>query len=96
MVQKILEYKFLADRFEPIAVRMPERAQLLSVQMHRGHITLWALVNADPQAPIRMRKLFWRMTFETWSVIQWNAVYVGTVQTDKGEAVHLFDHGEEY
>ncbi len=73
-------------------VAMPAGARLLTAQVQRGALVLWALV--DPGMRARSRQVYVAPTGEVPARLA-TATYVATVQVHSGDLVwHIFDGGE--
>ena len=70
-------------------VPMPAESTLRAVQVQRGVPCLWAEV--DPDDPLVDREFFWAVTGERFDPA--GMAFVGTVQTDGGIVLHLYDRG---
>lgn len=71
-------------------VEMPEGAELLSVQMQRDRLRLWALVD-----PIAHKVAHNIIVHGTGHPVGDVGLFIGTVQTHGGQLVwHVFDGGE--
>lgn len=88
MIKKIYKYQIDVGN---LTVDMPEYAEILSVQVQRGVICIWAL--GDPEQPLRKRTFD---IFGTGHDIQCNGgierIHIGTVQFNGGDLVlHVFE-----
>lgn len=81
-------YKYPLELEHLQGVTMPKDATILTVQVQRGVLCLWALVN--PEAPPQLREI---EIFGTGLPIQeWTRSYIGTVQMQEGMlAWHVFE-----
>ncbi len=50
-------YKYVLQIDDNQAIEMPEGATILTAQMQRGHLCLWAVVDIDPELPQKMRHI---------------------------------------
>ena len=81
-------YKYPLTIVDEQDVPMPRNARLLSVQLNRDHVCLWAVV--DPDEDIELRRIFCHGTGHD---VDPNATrHLGTVQMRQGTLVfHFFD-----
>ena len=85
-------YKYAVPVADEFTIEMPEAARLLDVQVQRGDVQLWAMV--DPEARKVTRKFAMRGTGHDAGGLGF-ASHVGTFQVSGGALVfHLFDLGE--
>lgn len=83
-------YKYELDVRSQLTIKLPDRAQVLSVQTQKNVPYIWAL--GDPNDPDKDRKF---SVFGTGNpVCDANKLrFVGTFQLDGGDLVfHLFEH----
>jgi len=86
MTARILKYR-LATTIPEFAVPMPADAEILSVQIQRGDVCLWAI--ADPDGRESESIVFrWNVTGEDALPPPWK--YVATVQFNDQYVFHLF------
>lgn len=80
-------YKYQLGVGDLQSVEMPRDAQILTVQVQRGTVCLWALV--DPDAALVTRRI---RIAGTGHVIEGAHTYIGTVQQMGGALVwHVFE-----
>lgn len=80
-------WKFLTNHVPEQQLMMPRGTQLLSVQMQRGVLTLWGLV--DPIQPKELRAVYIVGTGHTFDAN--GKTYLGMVLTDSDTFVwHVF------
>jgi hypothetical protein len=81
-------YKYFFEILDETPVKMPKGAEILAVQMQKGHPCIWALVNPDAQ--IELRTLCVRGTGHTMKGNEGR--YIGTFQGMGGDIVlHVFE-----
>ncbi len=82
-------WKFPLDITETQDVRMPRGAKILSVQMQRGKLVLWAVVDPDKAIQERTFHVFGTgHDFPDWLSVE---QHVGTVQDMNGALIwHVF------
>lgn len=69
-------------------IKMRLDAQVLTAQIQRGEICLWAMVNDE--APMEEREF--RIIGTGHPVNEsWRLIYIGTVQTSDGLVFHVFE-----
>ncbi len=85
-------FKYPLDLTSPNIMGMPVGAEILTVQIQRGDICLWAKV--DPDAELEDRQF---VVYGTGHTIKaGNDSYIGTVQMAHGALVwHVFETGEQ-
>lgn len=72
-------------------ITMPAKAKLLSIQVQKGLVQLWALV--DLNEPIKGRKI--RTIGTGYQIHEYPGEYITTYQLEDGSLVyHVFDGGE--
>jgi hypothetical protein len=86
-------YKYPIKVYDEQAIRMPQSAELLSVQCQAGWPCVWAMVDTDE--PMVLRDFGLVATGEPCERIR-AGKHVGTFQMRDGTLVfHLFDLGEQ-
>jgi hypothetical protein len=84
-------WKYPLELTDEQTVKMPLGAQILSVQVQRGHVCLWALCNE--LAPQTDRRIFIHGTGHIVSAK--NPKFLGTVQLEAGALVfHVFEESQ--
>jgi hypothetical protein len=84
-------YKYCLELKNLQAVQIPRGAKLLSVQIQRGNLCVWALV--DPGMPTENRLISVHGTGHPLSDDD-HGTFLGTVQMAGGDLVwHVFDRG---
>lgn len=87
-------YKYpIHEIHEYATIRMPENAEILSVQNQREVICIWALVELDTKTKeIPMIPRTFRIAQTGAHISESNLMFVGTVQLDMGyEVYHIFE-----
>ena len=85
-------WKFDIDVDDEQQIKMPQLAELLSVQPQKGSVCIWALVN--PDNPIVDRNIIMSGTGHDLSD-RLLGKFLGTFQITNGDLVfHVFDGGE--
>jgi hypothetical protein len=89
-MKAIYKYPIKDERAQTI--RMPEGAEILSVQCQGEQLCIWAMV--DTESPSEHRRFVLLCTGEPCEELE-HGRYVGTVQLRQGVVVlHLFDLGQ--
>ena len=87
-MQELSILKYYLSSIDRQKIKMPQGAEILSIQLQRGTITLWAVV--DPTAALIEREFV--LLGECAPIKDRNDLrYIGTVQNDNGSLVwHVF------
>lgn len=86
MKKQIWKFSFQQSRLAGREIAMPEKAEILTVQMQNDEITLWAI--CDPEAKKVTRKF--DIVGTGWAYNFADKKYIGTVQ-DGAYVWHLFE-----
>lgn len=98
MARELAVWKFDAPIEDKLAIELPERAKILSVQAQGdGAPKIWALCETSPNCPKEERHFIWVGTGHGHPPSFWKGLeYVATVQLQKGALVfHLFEEKAE-
>lgn len=88
-MQKILKYKI--HIIEKVRISMIKNARILSVQVQKGSLQIWALVDVN-ETDEETREFSVVTTGEQFNPFNEDYVYIGTFQTENGNFVgHLFE-----
>lgn len=80
-------WKYPISLIDYVSVEMPRGAQVLSAQIQRGFLTLWALVDTDARLEVREFRIF-----GTGEYIDDNLKFIATIQLPETELVfHIFE-----
>lgn len=83
-------YKYPLRVEDEVTLRLPEPAQVLSVQVQHGQPCVWAIVDPTPGAPLVERRF---RVIGTGHYLEWpTGTFLATIQMHGGALVfHVFD-----
>lgn len=84
-------YKYSLELVEFQKVELPENAEILSIQLQRGWICLWALVDTLANKVERSFEIYG--TGQEIEKSNGNRKYLTTFQTESGLVFHVFEYG---
>ncbi len=82
-------YKYPIEVNPLITIQMPEKSKILTVQVQRGEVYIWAVVDTDTQ---KKEKRIFACYGTGHKHEKIKGTYIGTFQLNNGEFVgHLFE-----
>lgn len=89
MDYRIWKYEITPD--DRVQIEMPEKAEILSVQVQKGIVCIWALVNTENKTETRCFEVF-GTGHKVPVDMGISRKFIGTFQMDGGDLVfHLFE-----
>jgi hypothetical protein len=81
-------YKYPVPVNKVFTLKLPEKAEILTVQMQQDNPKLWVLVEVGQPAITRT----FRLAETGYDIEEENLVYINTFQVDSGQLIyHLFE-----